>query len=82
MGIIIDWTNTNPFSSIHPLAHKYVRIVAAAIIAVRAEDKMLAVGREHRESVKAAIVRDALQPGAVKLYYIKIKWEAPLVLIV
>jgi hypothetical protein len=59
--------------SLDPIGDEDVGVALFRRVAVRAEDDLLAVGREHREAVEGVVERDAFQPRTVDVDYIKVE---------
>src|SRR5215813_1954325 len=65
---------------LYPIRNEHIGVALLRRVAVGAEDDLLAVGREHREAVEGVVERDALQPRAVDVDYIKVEVAPALVI--
>src|ERR1700740_1349793 len=60
----------------HPISNEDVRLAWLCAVSVRCEHQLLTIRREHRKTIEALVVSDALQPASVDVDYVEIKVAA------
>lgn len=63
-------------ASLYPVRHKQIGVSCASVVAVAAEDDLLAVRRKHRKGIKNFVVRNLLEPGAIFIDHVQVKLKA------